>query len=152
MSAHIRVRIDGQSYYEHRIVHKMLAFEEPPDYLDHVSVNDRNDNRYCNLRALSASESAFHRSIPSNNTSGVVGVYWDKARERWAAVIMVNYRRINLGRFHEFEDAVAARRAAELKYFGEVAAEMAEREHSIADSYQRQWMRERRALVRFASK
>lgn len=53
----------------------------------------------------------------SSNTSGVVGVCFDKAREKWKPSLMVNRREIQLGRFLKFEDAVFVRRLAEDKYF-----------------------------------
>ena len=57
----------------------------------------------------------------ANNTSGCTGVYLhkDRGRERWAAKITVNKKAIYLGAYEHFEDAVAARKAAEEKYFGE---------------------------------
>ena len=54
---------------------------------------------------------------PKNNTSGCKGVGWDKKRQCWQAYIQVNKKHMNLGRYRKFEDAVAARLAAEKKYF-----------------------------------
>jgi hypothetical protein len=115
------IGIDGRRYYEHRLVHKMLAFEEPPPVLDHVGIKDRNNNQYSNIRPLTWSASNFHRSKFSNNMSGIVGVSWHRATQKWSAVISVRGRLIHLGLFDEIKDAAAARRAAELKYFPGVA-------------------------------
>jgi hypothetical protein len=57
--------------------------------------------------------------ISSNNTSGISGVNWDKNLQKWRARITVNYKRINLGVYANFEDAKIARLKAEEKYFGE---------------------------------
>lgn len=46
-----------------------------------------------------------------NNTSGVKGVYWDKSRNRWTALGKKNGKSINLGRFKNKEEAIAARKA-----------------------------------------
>ena len=48
-----------------------------------------------------------------NNTSGYTGVHWNKLRNKWQAVIQRNGKKINLGCFDDFEDAVRARQAAE---------------------------------------
>lgn len=53
-----------------------------------------------------------------DNKSGVKGVYWHKRNKKWTADIGVNYNRIRLGFFDDKEDAVKARKAAELKYWG----------------------------------
>lgn len=54
---------------------------------------------------------------PKNNTSGVKGLSWDKAREQWSAYIQVQGKRVSLGRYDKKEDAVKARLVAEEKYF-----------------------------------
>lgn len=54
---------------------------------------------------------------PVNNTSGVKGVSWNKEKEAWDAYIGIHRRRIRLGRYAKFEDAVKARRRAEEEYY-----------------------------------
>ena len=56
-------------------------------------------------------------SLCKNNTSGVTGVYWEKSTNKWNARIEFQKRKINLGYFSSFEDAVNARKEAEEKYF-----------------------------------
>ena len=55
-------------------------------------------------------------SMSSANTSGYTGVSKDK--NIWIAYIGYQKKRIYLGRFHRFEDAVAARKEAERIYGG----------------------------------
>ena len=43
----------------------------------------------------------------------------DKNRNKWIAQITVNYKNIHLGRYENIEDAIKARKEAEVKYFGE---------------------------------
>ena len=50
----------------------------------------------------------------SNNDT--VGVGWFKRDSKWQAYIRVQGKRKNLGRFTKYEDAVAARKAAEVLY------------------------------------
>ena len=53
---------------------------------------------------------------PVNNTSGVKGVSWNNGRESWEAYIGIHGKRIHLGRYTKFEDAVKARKRAEEEY------------------------------------
>ena len=60
------------------------------------------------------------------------GVYYDKKRNLYEAVITFRGKRTRLGHFHRFEDAVKARQAAEQEIFGgfrrQLAAQQAEAE------------------------
>jgi len=49
--------------------------------------------------------------------SGVKGVYWRERSKKWEASIRFQGKAINLGSFAKLEDAAAARKAAEEKYF-----------------------------------
>lgn len=51
-----------------------------------------------------------------DNKSGVTGVRWMKKNERWQAEIHVNGKFIYLGQYRIFDDAVEARRAAEVAH------------------------------------
>lgn len=79
--------------------------------------NQRNNLRVCehrqNMRNLT--------KLPSTNTSGVLGVCWHGRHKKWNAKITVNDKRIHLGYFDDIEDAIAARKKAEEKYFGRFA-------------------------------
>jgi len=57
--------------------------------------------------------------IRRDNTSGVRGVSWSSRKQKWRAEIKINRKHIYLGAFKRQEDAIAARQAAELKYFGQ---------------------------------
>lgn len=61
----------------------------------------------------------MNNEIRKNNTSGVTGVHFDKSRNKWMAYITYNNRRIFLGYFNNKEDAIEARIAAEIEYFGD---------------------------------
>ena len=95
----------------HRLVNKT------PDLLftDHINQN-KLDNREKNLRTVTKSQNGFNRGKTSNNTSGFKGVYWDKFTKKWRAEIKVFYKSIKLGRFIKLENAILARKDAEIKY------------------------------------
>lgn len=55
------------------------------------------------------------KTIRKNNTSGVPGVDWLASKNRWRAAICFKGKRYYLGIFSRFEDAVAARKRAEVE-------------------------------------
>lgn len=69
------------------------------------------------------------RKANKNSKSGIKGVYWSKAESRWIAKIGFQGKNITLGRFVKIEDAIAARKAAEEKYFNPIL-EKYDRNHS----------------------
>lgn len=89
-----------------------------PDILDHIN-RIKSDNRIENLRPATNSQNGMNKGIIETNTSGVIGVHWDKVNKKWYAKIGINKKYYNLGRYIKIEDAVKARQKAELKYFGE---------------------------------
>ena len=81
--------------------------------------NTRNDNRKYNLRICTIQENGMNAGLQSNNTSGCTGVVWNKRVNKWMANIRYNGKRIHLGYFVDYDDAVKARKKAEERYFGE---------------------------------
>lgn len=79
----------------------------------------RNDNRKYNLRLASDQENAMNRKTPTNNTSGVSGVFMCNRCKKWCAQIGYKGHRKHLGYFDNFEEAVKARKEAEQQLFGE---------------------------------
>lgn len=104
-------------------VHKLVAEAflqkvEGKLYVDHIDRNRTNCN-LSNLRWASLSENGINKSKQSNNTSGIVGVCFDKSRNKWKAWLNVEGNAINLGRFDRKEDAINSRKEAEITYFGQ---------------------------------
>ena len=65
------------------------------------------------------------RRLRRNNTSGVTGVEWRSSKNCWRATICFKGKRIYLGSYHNFDDAVKARKRAEEKLFDAFLAEHA---------------------------
>ena len=63
----------------------------------------------------------MNKGIRKDNTTGIIGVWFDKSRNKWATEIMANRKKIHLGRFKNKKDAIKARKLGEQKYFGEYA-------------------------------
>lgn len=100
--------------YQHRAIWHLVTGELPL-HIDHINGNGF-DNRWINLRSVPQKENLKNRQIPINNSSGVIGVAWMPKAGKWRAAIQIDYKSISLGHFDVFEDAVAARKAAEAKY------------------------------------
>lgn len=85
--------------------------ERPPKHsIDRID----NDGPYSPENCRWANDYEQHANTRSN--SGVLGVSQVKAGGRWAAHISVCNKNVNLGTFTLLEDAIAARKAAEVKY------------------------------------
>lgn len=104
----------GRKYSAHRIIWKHYHGFDPQD-VDHIN-GDRSDNRLENLRTVSRLTNTRNQKMPSNNTHGHVGVYFEKNKRLWRAQIRIEGVLKGLGRFSSFDDAVAARKAAETAY------------------------------------
>ena len=110
---YICATINKRDVHMHRLV---LNLNSKKDFVDH-RYHNTHDNRKNNLRKCSNTQNVRNSKIQKNNTSGVTGVYWHKNRQNWNAFIHVNKKKIFLGAYERFEDAVRARKIAEDKYF-----------------------------------
>ena len=97
-------------------LHRFILDAPDGMFVDHIN-HDCSDDRRCNLRIVDPLRSLWNRKTDIRNQCGVKGVY--QSRGRWIARINVNKKNITLGSFDTLEEAAAARREAEIKYFGE---------------------------------
>lgn len=103
----------------HHLAAVLLGLEWPDGYsIDHINGNT-SDNSATNLRACTLQQNSLNRKKYRNNTTGRTGVY--RSGNVWTAAIQANNENHFLGRFANWEDAVAAREKAEELYFGEFA-------------------------------
>ena len=116
---HLVVRLHYKIYYVHRLAWFYMTGEWPRK-LDHKN-RIKSDNRWKNLREATNAENARNRNPASNNTTGHSGVGWFKQYGKWRSMIKVNGKSIFLGYFDSFSDAVAVRKLAEIRYFGDFA-------------------------------
>lgn len=106
-----RICLNGINYVEHRLAWVWMTGNDPELEVDHIN-RIRNDNRWSNLRLADRTENTLNSSIKKSNSSGVVGVSWDKQRSKWVAQARVAGKKRNLGRYDTKEDAVKAWRSA----------------------------------------
>lgn len=106
-------------------LHKWIYAQVDPTYrgeLDHRDTNPLN-NLEENLRPCTRQQNNMYRGMFSHNTSGYKGVHRHNWSGKWEASLRFNGSFIYLGHYINIEEAVAVRRAAALRYFGEFARE-----------------------------
>lgn len=100
------------------LVHRMIMNCPKGLVVDHINHN-KLDNRKANLRVCSQSDNLKNQVLNRANTSGCKGVHFFKRLGLWQTYITVNKKRISLGYYKDFNEAVTARRNAEKLYFRE---------------------------------
>lgn len=117
---------DKQGYLIMQKNHKQAKMHrfimQPPEnmVIDHIDGNPAN-NRRGNLRVCTQQQNMMNSRFKSNKSCGIQGVSWDKARKKWVAQIALNKKHYHLGRYSLIEDAIKARKEAEIRLFGEFA-------------------------------
>ena len=101
------------------LFHKYITNTSKTEIIDHINGNML-DNRLENYRITTQCKNTWNSKTNKNNTSGTTGVAFSD--NRWVAIIGYKNKRITLGRFNNYEDAVNARHEAELFYYGEHSA------------------------------
>jgi hypothetical protein len=99
----------------HRVSWAIHYGEWPGQVIDHID-GDPANNRIENLRDVSRSQNQRNMKMRKDNTSGVVGVCWDKRARKWQASITLDGRTKGIGNFKSKADAIAARKAAEIDH------------------------------------
>lgn len=101
-------------------MHRQLLNCPAELFVDHVNRN-KTDNRRCNLRIATRAQNTYNAKVPRHNTSGLIGVNWDKAKNKWRAYCSVNNKSITIGRFTCKQTAIEARDAYIKNLRGEYA-------------------------------
>ncbi|HDM8089251.1 TPA: HNH endonuclease [Yersinia enterocolitica] len=113
---YLHVGFNHKTYKVHRVIWEMHNGPIPEgmqvDHIDHNRVN----NRIENLRIVTQAQNSKNRTRQADNSSGICGVCWDKSKRKWSSQIMIDKKQINLGRFNDINEAISARKAAEVKY------------------------------------
>lgn len=113
---YVVLHIGGGRVLGHRAAWLMYYGQWPSRELDHID-HVRDNNARINLRQVAHGVNARNMSRSARNSSGVVGVSWYEARQKWVAQIGDRLgsgrQTVVLGHFDNFEEAVAARKKAE---------------------------------------
>lgn len=107
-------RILGERYEAHRIIWAM-NYGDPHNFeIDHIN-GKRSDNRLENLRLVTRAENNRNMRLRKDSPHGLTGIKQHN-NGRWRAVISFERKRIHLGYYPTREEAVAARKKAEVEF------------------------------------
>lgn len=122
--ASIGYKDDNGKYKQKGIMmHRYLTDAPKGMVVDHINHNEC-DNRKSNLRICTQSQNLMNYvEKPCTNTSGHIGVCWDKSCDKWVAYLGINRKHISLGYYDDFNDAVVARIEGEKQWYGEYRSE-----------------------------
>lgn len=113
-NGYLQTWVDGHSFRIHTLVW-FLHRQEWPVEVDHIN-GIRTDNRIENRREVTRRENMRNKRVSVANSSGITGVGWSSAKQKWRACIKVDGKFIHLGYFEEKRAAIAAREEANRKY------------------------------------
>lgn len=111
---YLEISIDGTNLLLHRVIW-LYQTGKLPEQVDHIDHNKHN-NKWDNLREVCNTTNLKNCSISKNSVTRVNGVSYCKRLRKYRAYIMVNRKQINLGWFKDINDAIAARKQADIDY------------------------------------
>lgn len=118
-----RIWIEGRNYMAHHIAFVLMRGRWPTKEIDHIN-GIESDNRWINLRLVTRLQQCMNRKTAKHNTTGVSGVSRFVTKDgqlRFRSAMRINRQFISLGVFDTVEEASAARKVAERKFYGEFA-------------------------------
>lgn len=110
-----RTMLGGRYIFVHVVAFVCMTGEYPSGDVDHINGNGQ-DNRWINLRDVSHSVNGRNQKMNRRNRSGVMGVIFHKASQKWLARIALNGVEQHLGVFENKAQAISARKSAEQLY------------------------------------
>lgn len=89
--------------------------------VDHINGNTL-DNRKCNLRFVTPTQSQWNQHCHKDSRTGLKGVTWDNQRNKWKASLRIaRYKTKLIGHYANPIEAHEAYKLSALKYHGEYA-------------------------------
>jgi len=105
----------GRKYLAHRVIFFYMMGRWPDPEVDHEN-HDGTDNRWCNLFEKTHEQNGRNHALSKRNKSGRTGVRWFTRKGKFVAKIGVGGHHMHLGYHDTFEEACAAREAAEREH------------------------------------
>ena len=112
---YVHIGLKGKQYKSHRVAWFLYYGVEPILDIDHIN-GVTTDNRISNLREVSHLENGKNMRLSKANKSGHQGIYLKKKTNTWRAIIGVNNIQIELGTFKTLDEAIKARKLANIKH------------------------------------
>lgn len=113
------IRIDNKLYREHRLAW-IYMYGEFSGEIDHIDNNPSN-NKIENLRVCTSSQNKQNMRKRKDNTSGVKGLHWYKAYNKWQVNLTVNGKTKFYGYYSDFFEACCVIHSNRNKIHGEFA-------------------------------
>jgi len=103
---YIAIQVDGIRYQAHRLAWLYIYGLWPVDQIDHVD-NVRHHNWIINLREANNSENNqnLKKAQKNNLSTGLIGSYYDKSKNKYLSSITINKKQLYLGRFNTAQEA-----------------------------------------------
>jgi len=112
---YIKIEINSRAFRAHRLAFLYMEGSLPANDVDHIN-GAKDDNRWTNLRHVTHGENMRNQRKRANRLSDCMGVSWAKRQCQWVAYIYINSRRVHLGSFDIYDDAVNVRKRAEVTH------------------------------------
>ena len=112
-NGYIQVSVSKNKKKYKQMVHVFVASAfienlENKSFVDHID-NCKTNNNITNLRWATSVQNCQNRGIRNDNSSGVVGVSWEKKVNKWRSRITIDGIHVHLGLYTNIEDAKQAR-------------------------------------------
>jgi HNH endonuclease len=107
----IKNKIYIQRTSDKKLMHQIVFGQKAPKgkVIDHINSNGL-DNRKVNIRIVDYSENSYNQKPNINNSSGgLIGVSWNKAKNKWRSRINVQGKEVHLGLFDDEVEAAKIR-------------------------------------------
>lgn len=104
-----------KTYKAHRLafLYMVGSIPEQVDHIDHDGTN----NKWENLRSSDSRDNSRNLPMQKSNKTGVIGVNWHKAANKWQVrAVDKSGKRIDLGRYSDFDEAVEVRKKYEIEF------------------------------------
>jgi len=98
------ISINGKAYLAHRLAYFYMTGEWPPEYIDHINGNVR-DNSWENLRAVSAQQNSWNKKRKYNSYTGIKGVRKLLFSDMWEVNIWIEDVFHSEGPFKTYQEA-----------------------------------------------
>lgn len=109
------IRIDGILYRAQRLAWLYVYGCWPEGVIDHID-GARLNNVISNLRDVSKSENQKNLGKNKRNKSGETGIMWYPPLQKWHVQIQHAGKRIHIGYYSDFNDAILHRNNAHVSY------------------------------------
>jgi hypothetical protein len=113
---YLQIKLQRKIYRSHRLAWLYVYGKFPDGQIDHID-GVRDNNAIANLREVTFAGNSQNQRISHKDSSfGMLGIDYNKSKNRFRARIQTNGKRITLGGFATAEEAFEAYKEAKRKF------------------------------------